>query len=205
MAAMVEQKAQTAQQKSSGARKTVDKWKKKKWFTILSSKIFDKKPLGETPGEKPKNIMGRNFKTTMDVVTGQRAKRDYVLSFKVNDIQGQNASTVICGFEVNKGTLGRTVRRRNSKVALHTNLPVVGGEAITTILVITDRKATNAQKAGVQKIMKEHLAPLAGKDFEVLTQELLLGNFSNDLFKKALKVCPVKKVIVAKSTFSASK
>jgi len=205
MAAMVEQKTQSTAQKSSGARKTVDKWKKKKWFTILSSKIFDKKPLCETPGEKPKNIMGRTFKTTMDMVTGQRTKRDYVLSFKVNDIQGQNASTVISGFEVNKGTLGRTVRRRNSKVALHENLPVVGGEAITTILVVTDRKATNAQKAGVQKIIKEHLAPLAGKDFEILTQELLLGNFSNDLFKKALKVCPIKKVIVAKSTYSQSK
>jgi len=205
MAAMVEQKTQNTQQKSSGARKTVDKWKKKKWFTILASKIFDKKPLGETPGEKPKNIMGRTFKTTMDVVTGQRTKRDYVLSFKVNDIQGQTASTSISGFEVNKGTLGRTVRRRNSKVALHENLPVAGGEAVTTVIVVTDRKATNAQKAGVQKIMKEHLAQLAGKDFEVLTQELLLGNFSNDLFKKASKVCPVKKVIVAKATFYASK
>ena len=196
---------QTKAQKASAARKTVDKWKKKKWFNVLSSKVFDKKPLGETPGEKPKNIMGRTFKCTLDVVTGQRTKRDYMMSFKINDIQGQTASTVISEFVVNKGTLGRTIRRRNSKVALVKRIPVVGGEAITTILVITDRKATNAQKAGVQKIMKEHIQPLAGKDFEVVTQELLLGNFSNDLFKKAIKVCPIKKVIVAKSTYSQSK
>lgn len=204
MAAIVETKTQTPQ-KSAGSRKTVDKWKKKKWFTVLASKIFDKRALGETPGEKPKNVMGRTFKTTMDVVTGQRTKRDYVLSFKVNDIQGQSASTVISSFEVNKGTLGRTVRRRNSKIALHENLPVVGGNARTSVIVVTDRKATNAQKAGVQKIMKDQLMTLAGKDFETLTQELLLGNFSNDLFKKAAKVCPVKKVIVAKAVYSQTK
>ena len=41
--------------------------------------------------------------------------------------------------------------------------------------------------------MKEHLAVLAGRDFEVVTQELLMGGFSNELFKKVAKVCPIKK------------
>jgi small subunit ribosomal protein S3Ae len=203
---MAEQTAQQSKaQKASAARKTVDKWKKKKWFNVLSSKIFDKRPLGETPAEKPKNIMGRIMKTTLDTVTGQRAKRDYMISFKVNDVQGQTASTVVSEFSVNKGTLGRTIRRRNSKVALVGKIAVVGGEAMTTVVVVTERKATNAQKAGVRKIIKEELTSLNGKDFELLVQELLLGNFSNELFKKAAKVCPVKKVIVAKSTFTESK
>ncbi len=203
---MAEQTAQQSKaQKASAARKTVDKWKKKKWFNVLSSKIFDKRPLGETPVEKPKNLMGRIMKTTLDMVTGQRAKRDYMISFKVNDVQGQTASTVVSEFSVNKGTLGRTIRRRNSKVALVGKIAVVGGEAMTTVVVVTERKATNAQKAGVRKIIKEELASLNGKDFELLVQELLLGNFSNELFKKAAKVCPVKKVIVAKSTFTESK
>jgi ribosomal protein S3AE len=76
---------------------------------------------------------------------------------------------------------------------------------MTTVVVVTERKATNAQKAGVRKIIKEEIATLNGKDFELLVQELLLGNFSNELFKKAAKVCPVKKVIVAKSTFTETK
>lgn len=196
---------QTKAQKASAARKTVDKWKKKKWFNVLSSKIFDKKPLGETPGEKPKNIMGRTFKCTLDIVTGQRTKRDYMMSFKINDIQGQTASTVVSEFVVNKGTLGRTIRRRNSKVALVKRIPVVGGEAMTTIVVVTDRKATNAQKTGIREMIEEQVKTLNGRDFEVLVQELLLGSFSNELYKMASKVCPIKKVIVSKSTFFESK
>jgi small subunit ribosomal protein S3Ae len=192
---------QTKAQKASAARKTVDKWKKKKWFSIVASKIFDKKLLGETPGEKPKNIMGRTFKSTLDVVTGQRTKRDYMISFKINDIQGQTASTVISEFSVNKGTLGRTIRRRNSKVAVVKRIPVIGGEAMTTVVVVTERKAPNEQKTVIRKIIGEQLDTLNGKDFELLVQELLLGNFSNELFKKAAKIYPVKKVIVSKSTF----
>ena len=197
--------SQSKAQKASASRKTVDKWKKKKWFNVVSSKIFDKRPLGDTPGEKPKNIMGRVMRTTLDTVTGQRAKRDYLISFKINDVQGQTASTVISTFEINKGTLGRTIRRRNSKVSLVRRIPVVGGEALTNIVVVTDRKATNAQKTGIRKLIQEQAATLNGKDFELLVQELLLGNFSNELFKKALKVCAVKKVIVSKSTFIESK
>lgn len=195
----------TKAQKASAARKTVDKWKKKKWFTINSSKIFDKRALGETPAEKPKNLMGRIMKVTLDTVTGQRGKRDYSVSFKVNDIQGQTASTVVSKFEVNKGTLGRTIRRRNSKVALVERIPVVGGDAMTTIVVVTERKATNAQQTEIRKIIKESIVSLNGKDFELLVQELLLGNYSNELFKKASKLCPIKKVIVSKSTFIGAK
>lgn len=197
--------AETKAQKASAARKTVDKWKKKKWFTVNASKIFDKRPLGETPAEKPKNIMGRTMRVTLDAVTGQRGKRDYSVSFKVNDVQGQTASTVVSQFEVNKGTLGRTIRRRNSKVGLVERIPVVGGDAMTTMIVVTERKATNAQQSEIRKMIKESAAALNGKDFELVVQELLLGNFSNELFKKASKICPIKKVIVSKSTFIEAK
>ena len=57
MAAIVEQKqAQGQAAVGKGSRRVVDKWKKKKWFSILAPAMFDKRPLAETPGEKPKNI-----------------------------------------------------------------------------------------------------------------------------------------------------
>jgi len=192
-------------QKGTGGRKTVDKWKKKKWFTVLASRTFDKKVLGETPAEKPKNLMGRTMTTTLDNLTGQRAKREYTLTFKVNDIQGQTASTRISMFAINRGALGRTIRRRNSKAALVETIAVAGGEAKTTIVVVTDRKATRDQERGIRALIKQEYANLKGKDFEDLVKELLMGEFSNELFKKASKICLVKRVIVAKSVFTEAK
>ena len=40
-------------------KKTVDKWKKKTWFTIIAPKEFDRKEIGTTVSEKPQSVMGR--------------------------------------------------------------------------------------------------------------------------------------------------
>jgi small subunit ribosomal protein S3Ae len=190
---------------TKGRRKTVDKWKKKKWFTIAASKLFDKKPLGETPAEKPINIAGRTIKITLDVLTGQRARRDVMIFFKTTDVQGQTINTKISKYEVNKGSLSRTIRRRSSKVGLVTVVPSVGGEAKLNVIVITGGKATRKQEAGIRAIISSQVKTLSGKDFEEIVKETLLGNFANDLGKKAAKIYIVKKVIVAKASFTETK
>ena len=191
--------------KSSGSRKTVDKWKKKKWFTISASKTFNKKPLGEIPGEKLHNIMGRTMSVTLDVLTGQRARRDIKATFKVNDVQGQNTNTVITKFEMNRGSLGRMIRRRASKIAIVEKIPIQGGDARITLVAITARKATASQKTGIRKIMTQALNELRGKDFEDVSKELLFGNITNDIFKNSKKICLMKKVLATKAKFIEAK
>ncbi len=190
---------------SKGRRKTVDKWKKKKWYTVTASKIFNSKPLGETPVEKSVNLTSRTMKVTLDTLTGQRARRDYSVFFKTIDVQGQKINTKVSKFEMNKGALGRSIRRRNSKVMLVEKIPVVGGEARVSIIVLTANKATQKQKTGIRAIISKETKILYSKDFEEVVKETLLGNFSNDLFKKVAKVCGVKRVIVSKATFTELK
>ncbi|MBT4870694.1 MAG: hypothetical protein HON47_03915 [Candidatus Diapherotrites archaeon] len=194
-----------AEKGAKGRRKTVDKWKKKKWYTITASKIFNKKPLGETPVEKPVNLASRTIKITLDVLTGQRARRDVTVYFKTSDVQGQTISTKVSKFEVSKGALSRTIRRRNSKVALVEKIPVVGGEARVTIIVITGRKANQKQKTGIRALISEQAKDLKGKEFEDVVKEVLLEGFGNDLFKKATKICSIKKVVIAKASFTEAK
>ncbi len=188
-----------------GSRKTVDKWKKKKWYTMLASKLFNKKPLGEIPGEKLHNVIGRTMIVGLDVLTGQRAKRDVKATFKVTEVQGTNASSRLTQFEMNRGSLGRTIRRRASKIAVIEKIPVKGGDARITLVAITARKATNAQKTGVRKVMSDALKELSGKDFEDVSQELLFGNITNDIFKNSKKICLMKKVIATKAKFIEAK
>ena len=174
-----------------GSRRVVDKWKKKKWFSINASRIFDKKPIANTC-RKTKKSTNRTIRTTLDVLTGNRMKRDWYIYLKTTDVQGQNISTNLSKFEINKGTLGRAVRRRNSKIALTEKIPVTTGEARFTIVAITDRKATRRQEAGIREIMKKELLAQSGKDFEDISKDLLLGNLSSEIAKKAAKVFLVK-------------
>jgi small subunit ribosomal protein S3Ae len=186
-------------------RKTVDKWRKKKWFTIKASKLFDEKILGETPAEKPIQLTNRTMKVTLDKLTGQRQKRDIIVHFKTKDVQGQSISTVVSKFEVAKSSLGRAVRRRNSKVMFVEKIPVVGGDARVSIIVITARKATAAQRTGIRELTKKQLVQFKGLEFEAVVKELLLGNFANKLYKDSGKIYMTKKVIVSKATFTEAK
>ncbi len=207
MPAMIQDTKETKQQSASKgqARRTVDKWKKKKWFTIMASPAFDKKPLAETPAEKPRNLFNRTIRTTLDNVTGNRMKRDYIVYFKVSDIQGQNVVTKISKFEVVKAFLGRTVRRRNSKVGLVEKLSVVGGEGKVNMVIVTERKATKSQETAIRDILHKEMLSLNGKDFEDICKELLLGNFVSELAKKASKICSVKRAIPVKAQFTEKK
>ncbi len=199
---MAEQQVKTTAAAGKGSRRVVDKWKKKKWFTINASRIFDKKPIAETPAEKPKNLTNRTIRTTLDTLTGNRMKRDWYIYLKTCDIQGQNISTKLSKFEMNKGSLGRSVRRRNSKIALTEKISVANGEARFTIVAITDKKATRRQEAGIRDIIKKELLSQSGKDFEDISKDLLLGNLPGEMAKKTAKVFLVKKVIPAKGIFT---
>ena len=188
-----------------GRRKTVDKWKKKEWFTILSSKTFDKKPLGETPAEKPLQLIGRTIKSNLGNITGQRTKRDIVVSFKYSDVQGKNISTNVSKFEVSKSTLARLVRRRNSKVDLVKRIKVANGDAKIAIIIVTYKEATQKQRAGLRDIISKEIETLTGKDFEAIVNELLFGKLTTEISKKSAKICIVKKVIVSKATYTEAK
>lgn len=198
---MVEKKGK----KGKSARKTVDKWKRKKWFTVRASKIFDSKELGEIPAEKEKNLINRTMKITLDNFTGKRMNRDIEVVFKTDSVEGQNIKTRISAFSTNKGLLGRLVRRRSSKVNLVKKIPVEGGDARITVSVLTGRKATVSQKTGIRKIIDLEINELRKKPFEEIVKELLLGSFSDTLFKKSKKICIIKKVIPEKAIFIEAK
>jgi small subunit ribosomal protein S3Ae len=206
MAAIIESKAEAKQApKAAQQRKTVDKWKKKKWFNVSASRAFNKAPIGETPAEKPKNLINRTMKVTLDNLTGNKMKREFTITFKINDIQGQNASTKISAFEINKGSLGRTIRRRNSKIGFIYQIPVVGGNVRFTIVVITERPSVKQQDITIRQIIKQSLDELAGKDFEDIVHDMLAGSYTTNVFKKASKFCQIKKVIPAKALFFETK
>jgi ribosomal protein S3AE len=192
-------------EKSGARRRTVDKWKKKKWFFIKASKIFDGKVLAETPAEKPINLVGRTLKVTLDKLTGQRMKRDVTVNFKTFDVQGQNINTKISQFSLSKSSLGRIVRRGNSKVMVAEKVSVVGGNARITLILITVRKATSAQKTGLRKVLKNNLDSFKEKDFEDVVKELMLGKLTSSIQKEAESICMVKKVIASKAVFSEAK
>lgn len=188
--------------KKSSSKRTVSKWKKKRWFKIIAPGEFDRKVLGETPSEKPELLIGRTLKVNLGSLTAERKHRHITVSFMIESVQGDNALTVTKGHVVDEPYLKRIIRRRRSKI--ETVQTVVTSDKVKVKLkavTITSKKANKSQKTKISHIMREAVEKSAvKKSFRQLEQEAIFGVLALKIFKNAKKISPIKRVEIAKTT-----
>ena len=154
-----EEKKEKVKPKRTDTRRTTDKWKKKKWFTIYAPKLFDQKEIGETVAEKPETLINRVINLSARELTGNPKKQHVTLYFKIFDVQGLKAYTKLVGHEVNTNFLKRSIRRRSSK--METNQVVnlkEGQKARVKTIAISFNKFARIKETAVRKIMIEKIA-----------------------------------------------
>ena len=183
------------------AAKTLDKWKRKKWFKIFSPTLFEKREIGETPAEKVEQVIGRVVKVNARVLSGQLKKSHIDLLFKVKEVQGLNAETETAGMAVKPETLRRIVRRRNSKIDIVQDVKTKDGKKArvkTTIVClrkIERRKETIIRHEIRERVEKEALE----KSFEEFVYDVTFGNFPNSLFDLVKKIAGIKRIEVMRA------
>ena len=181
--------------------KSMDKWKKKKWYTVLSPLSFDQKALGETPAAKPNLVENRTMTVNLDMLTGDRKQRHISITFKVNKIQGSNAQTVTVGHEIKMGYIGRMIRRRKSKVTATCLTQTKDNKQImVTALCLCGNKVPNKNETAIRKLMEEEIIHAARrKDSEQFIQELIFGSIAAKIFKRAKNHAIIKRIEITKS------
>lgn len=186
---------------SAASKRTQDKWKKKKWFKIFSPAEFEKKEIGETVAEKPKQVVGRRIDVNLGDLTAQRKKRHIYLSFVVNDVQGSNAFTRVTGHHLIPSYLGRLVRRHNSKMEVTRYLRLPGQEPVKVKAVaISARKLAKSQETAIRNRISAFLESLVrDKPFAESVQDFAFGNAAGKLFAEIKPIAPLKRVEITES------
>ena len=210
---MADKKKETKQAKKQQVKKaikkgrTVDKWKKKQWFNIIAPNEFDRVLLGETVTEKPKNIVGRKIKVDLGQLTGQRQKRHISVLFKIEKIEGNNASCFTTGHTVSQGFLNRLVRRKLSKIEVVQTISTSDGKRLKIKSIgLSVRKLSKKQKADIGKQMKELITQAGqGKKFAQISQEVIFGTTASKIFKILTKIAPLRHVEIIKSELMEGK
>ena len=178
--------------------RVVDKWKKKQWLTLLAPSEFDRTVLGETPAEKPKNAVGRTIKVDLGRLSGQRQKRHISMIFKIEKVEGLNASCITVGHKTSGGFLNRLVRRRMSKIEAVQRVSGSDGKKFKVkTIALSVRKLSEKQEKGIRKRLEEEIRKSAQKrTFEQFSQESIFGGLSSKIFKILSKIAPIKRVEV---------
>ncbi|MEW6295476.1 MAG: hypothetical protein AB1467_04240 [Candidatus Diapherotrites archaeon] len=188
------------------SRRTIDKWKKKKWFVLHASKSFNQREIGETPAEKPELVEGRTILVSAQELVNVPKKQHLMLKFKVDKVQGLKAYTRLVGHEVNPNFIRRLVRRRTSKIESNQVVELKDGKAKVKALTVTARKLFGRQETKIRKIMADKIASAAKKkEFEEFLHELLFGSVLSKINSEAKKIGLLKRIEIIKTAFIESK
>jgi len=68
-------------------RKIKDKWKEKRWITVLAPDSFNNVPVAYIPITNDKTAIGRVIEVTLfDILKGDPSQHQYKLFFKINKV-----------------------------------------------------------------------------------------------------------------------
>lgn len=182
-------------------KRTIDTWKKKKWFTIYAPNLFDRRELAETIAEKPETLINRVISVSARDVSNQPKKQHISLLFKVNDVQGLKAFTKLMGHEIKSSFLKRLIRRRSSKIETNQVVELKNKEkAKVKTVILSVRKLRKNQETAIRKIMMEKIDYEGRKkDFDDLVQELVFGHTASKIESEAKKIGLIKRIEVVSS------
>ena len=184
-----------------GQKRTRDKWKEKKWYTILAPNQLGGKEIGMTPGSSPEGLKGRTIEIPTSDFTGNFKKSNSKLHFKIADCTGLKCSTIFMGHSVNDDYIRRMVRRRKEKLELVIKVKTVDDYTfVLKVVAITDGKITAAKRVELRKTIWDLIE---GKtkiiDYFELARYIMDEQSINDILTGVKEVYPLKKFEFRKS------
>ncbi|MFP3233054.1 MAG: 30S ribosomal protein S3ae [Sulfolobaceae archaeon] len=187
---------------SSKASSTIkDKWKLKKWFTILAPKVFGEVPLGSTPAFDVSQTINRKVEATLYDLTGDFSMVYVHLYFKIVGNEGERVVTRFAGHELSRDYIRSLIRRKSSKINAIIDVTTQDGYVVRVKgLALTTYRAHRSQKTAIRKIMADIVTKKAAEStFDQFVQDVVFGKLANDIFQETKKIYPLRKVEVEKT------
>ena len=81
-------------------RKIKDKWKEKKWVTVLAPDAFNNIPIAYIPVTSDETAKGRVLEVTLfEILKGDPSQHQYKLYFQVDKVNQEKATTIFKRYE----------------------------------------------------------------------------------------------------------
>lgn len=181
--------------------KLKDKWRQKKWYTVIAPAAFGNVELGKTLADDPQKLIGRVLETTLYNITEDFSQLHIKLYFKIVKVEGDKAYTIFKGHDLARDYLRSLVRRGSSRIdGIYPITSKDGYRMRIGILAISTVRTKSSQKHAIRRIMEETVKKKDGQLlYDELAQQLVLGKIASEIYNAAKSVYPLRKIEVRKS------
>lgn len=186
-------------------KKVVDKWKTKKWYTILAPASFDFKPIGEVVSSDENNLLNRVVRLSLSEIGISNPSSQIALftnlSFRITSVSGSNANTKLIGHEIAPAFIKTFARRGKSLIHQVVDIKTKDNESVRLKLIaVTQSKVSENTRRNIrQALVDEVKKASADKTFDELMQDLIYGRFSSRLYNRLKQITEMRRVEVRKS------
>jgi len=182
-------------------KKTVDNWKKKKWYNIMADPVFDSKEIAKTITLESKTLVGRNVKKSLNELTSNIRDSGYTITFKISKVTGTTADTNIHELNTKVANLKRMVRRGKSKIEIIFFVDTKDEKKLKLkVMCLSGTKFTTQTRTETRKIIQDTIIEdIKEKNIKEAWSSIIFQKFSDKLKKKLVKLGYINKVLVLKA------
>jgi small subunit ribosomal protein S3Ae len=188
--------------KPKRAGKVKDKWREKKWVTVLASPGFERAPIAYVPITSNEIAMGRVIETTLFDITKQDPQQNMLikLHFQITNIDGNTATTVLKGHEYSREYLRSLVRRGASMVNFIRDYKTKDNAIVRVYVVaFTIGRINSSRKHEIRlaadNILKERALSMF---YEQFAQEAVKQNLARELYDNSKEIAKIRHLGIRK-------
>lgn len=178
-----------------------DKWRSKKWYSVIAPAYFGSVEIGTVPAADSENIIGRMIESTLYDVTEDFAHQYLKMFFQITRIEGRRALTIFKAHEYSRDYLRSLVRRKTTRIDRIVTLTTKDGYKLrVSACAFTLARIKTSQEKEIRTVMQKVLEEKASLlTFDQFVQEAVLGKIASDIYNEAKKITPLRHVGIRKT------
>lgn len=182
--------------------RTKDKWREKKWVTVLAPAAFNSVPIAYIPITDDESAVGRVVEVTLfDIVKGDPSQHQFKLYFQISKVEGETATSIFKRYEYAKEFLRSLVRRGSSLITFIGDVRTKDGYLFRIkIIALTHKKLNTSRKHALRLIAKEVMTKtIPEMTIDQFIQATAFGKINSDVMAAVKKVIHVRHVGIEKA------
>ena len=178
-------------------RKIKDKWKEKKWVTVLAPDAFNNIPIAYIPVTSDETAKGRVLEVTLfEILKGDPSQHQYKLFFQVDKVNQEKATTIFKRYEYAKEFLRSLIRRGSSKINFILDAETKDGYVFRIkMLALSHRELNTSRKHALRLIAKDVIEKtVRNMTLDQFVQASCYGKINSDIMAASKKVIHLRHV-----------
>ncbi len=178
-------------------RKIKDKWKEKRWVTVLAPDSFNNVPIAYVPITDDENAKGRVIEITLfDILKGDPSQHQYKIFFQIDKVTKEKATTIFKKYEYAKEFLRSLVRRGSSKINFVLDTKTKDGFIFRIkVIALSHRELNTSRKHALRIIAKDVIEKtVPHMTIDQFVQASCYGKINSDIMAATKKIIHLRHV-----------